>query len=271
MSGLGPGLAAVAVHTAAEADGERDLPKMFEATDTGGLPALEGLDERRQMFWILGVAHEQLGLHTMTPGEISAVLRDAYRVDLSRQRIEATLAAEGGTVARRRRNGRRVYQLMAKGRAELEAAAGSAAFIDPARGYSGLREVHTLLAEVSGDLRVCDPYTETRTLDMLAECERADSVRLLTRNVKRPDGLKQALKAFEAEHGVVVEIRKAPDGVLHDRYLIHDAGMLMFGSSLNGLGLKQSLVVALGEDVRAATLAAFEATWDRAEEFRPAV
>jgi hypothetical protein len=45
--------------------------------------------------------------------------------------------------------------------------------------------------------------------------------------------------------------------------------MLMFGTSLNGLGLKQSLVVALGQDVRGATLAAFEAAWDAATEFWP--
>jgi hypothetical protein len=43
--------------------------------------------------------------------------------------------------------------------------------------------------------------------------------------------------------------------------------MLMFGTSLNGLGLKQSFVVALGSDVRAAALAAFEATWEQSEEF----
>jgi hypothetical protein len=59
------------------------------------------------------------------------------------------------------------------------------------------------------------------------------------------------------------------DKVLHDRYAIDDNGMPMFGTSLNGLGLKQSLVVSLGEDVRLATLAAFEATWDKSAEFWP--
>lgn len=72
------------------------------------------------------------------------------------------------------------------------------------------------------------------------------------------------MKAFEREHGVELEVRKALAGVLHDRYAIDDSGMLMFGTSLNGLGLKQSFVVTLGEDLRSAALAAFEATWDTA-------
>lgn len=42
----------------------------------------------------------------------------------------------------------------------------------------------------------------------------------------------------------------AAHGVLHDRYAIHDDGMLLFGTSLNGLGLKQTFVVALGQDIR---------------------
>lgn len=246
------------------------LSDAFRAADSQHLPALRKLDERQQMFWVLRLGQEQIGLATMTPGEISTVLRDAFGTHIPRQRIEATLSAEKGTVVKRRREGRRAYQLMAKGSEELEGSTDGAMLIDPGSGYTGLRETHALLGTVEGEIRVCDPYVEARTLDMLAECSEAESIRLLTHNLKRPDGLKQVLKAFEREHGFAVEIRKAPTGVLHDRYLIHEGGMLMFGTSLNGLGLKQSLVVALGPDVRAATLASFEGTWDQAKKFWPA-
>lgn len=240
------------------------LVDAFKGADKSGLPNLAELDERLQMFWVLRAASEQLDVAAMTPAEISIVLRDAYGIDLARQRIEGTLAAEKGTVAKRKINGRRAYQLMVAGSEELDSSSSAALFIDPARGYTGLREAHAVLAALDGDLRVCDPYTDARTLDLLAECERADSIRLLTHNVKRPDGLKQSVKAFEREHGIALEVRKAPSGVLHDRYAIHEGGMLLFGTSLNGLGLKQSFVVALGEDLRSAALAAFEATWDPA-------
>lgn len=240
------------------------LVEAFRGADASALPRLVDLDDRGRMFWVLRVGQEKLDQSVMSPTEISTVLRDAYGVDLPRQRIEATLAAEKGTVVKRKVNGRRAYQLMTSGSEELDAATSAAFFIDPARGFTGLREAHSLLATLEGHLRVCDPYADARTLDMLAECEGADSIRLLTQKVQSPDGFKQSVKAFEREHGVSLDVRKAPSGVLHDRYAIHDDGMLMFGTSLNGLGLKQSFVVALGEDLRTAALAAFEATWDTA-------
>ena len=242
--------------------GNGSIVDAFQAVDRSGPPSLSELDQRRQMFWVLRAAKEQLAMPTLTPANISLVLRDVYGIDLSRQRIEATLAAEKATVARRKIAGRRAYQLMMLGSEELDSAKSAALFIDPARGYTGLREAQSLLATLEGDVRVCDPYSDARTLDMLAECERADSIRLLTHDVKKPDGFKQSTRVFEREHGVPLEVRKAPNGVIHDRYAIHSNGMLMFGTSLNGLGLKQSFVVALGEDVRTAALAAYEATWD---------
>jgi hypothetical protein len=240
----------------------RSLIDEFKAADTSGFPDLSTLDEREQMFWILGVAKDHLGRELLTPTDISTVLRDVYGIDLSRQRIEAMLSGEKKTVAKRKANGRRAYQLMLAGRQELESANTAAFFIDPARGYTGLRETQSLLAGLRGEIRVCDPYADVRTLDMLAECAAADALRLLTHNIKKIEGFKQSMRVFEREHGLRLEVRRSPDGVLHDRYLIHGAGMLMFGTSLNSLGLKQSFVVALGEDLRSAALAAFEATWD---------
>jgi hypothetical protein len=60
--------------------------------------------------------------------------------------------------------------------------------------------------------------------------------------VKQPAGFKQAIKAFVTEHGIALEVRTLRPVVLHDRFLIHDGGMLIFGTSFNGLGLKQSFV-----------------------------
>jgi hypothetical protein len=246
-----------------------DLRQAFADCDPSGLPDLAELDDRRRMLWVLRVGKEKVGRDAMTAAEIADVLRDVYGFYVPRQRVTATLDAEQGTVARRRISGRRVYQLMAAGSAELDAGGHGVTFIDPTNGYSGLRAVHATLAEVGGSLRVCDPYTDTKTLDMLGECGRPDAIRLLTRNIQRPDGLKQAAKAFEREHDVPLQVKRAPAGVLHDRYLIHDRGMLVFGTSLNGLGLKQSFVISLGSDMRAAALAAFEAMWDQSEAFWP--
>jgi hypothetical protein len=236
---------------------------LFTNAKTDGLPDPHELDDRLRAFWVLRVG-QTVGIDVMTPAEISTVLRDVYSIDVPRQRVEGILSRETGTVAKRKKAGKRAYQLMNTGTKQLDTIGTAVTFIEPTQAFTKLREVHSILGSVAGDLRVCDPYVEMRTLDMLAECEKADTIRLLTVNVKQAAGFTQAMKAFVTEHGIALDVRMLPPGVLHDRFLIHDGGMLMFGTSLNGLGLKQSFVVALGEDIRASVAATFDADWQRA-------
>jgi len=235
----------------------------FRSPGTSDLPDLAALEERHKVLWVFKLGLD-LGIEVMSPSEVSNVLRDVYGYDVPRQRVEAMLAGESGTVARRKRDKRRVYQLMAPGAEELEGARGAVVFIEPSRAFSGLRESQALLAEMTGEVRVCDPYADLKTLDMLAECASATGIRLLTHNIKSKAGFNQAVKAFAAEHGKQLDVAVAPPKVLHDRYAIHDDGMVVFGTSLNGLGTKQSFVIAMGEDIRSTVLGAFEATWQNA-------
>jgi hypothetical protein len=239
------------------------ISALFANANVDGLPDPHELDDRLRAFWALQVGQEIVGIDVMTPTEISTVLRDVYSIDLPRQRVEAILSRESGTVAKRKKNKKRAYQLMGTGSKELDKIGSAVVFIQPSQAFTQLREVHSILGSVTGEMRVCDPYVEVRTLDMLAECQNADSIQLLTVNVRQPNGFKQTMKAFATEHGIPLEVRTAPKGVLHDRYVIHDEGMLLFGTSLNGLGLKQSFVVALGEDIRTSVLATFEVDWQR--------
>ena len=117
-----------------------------------------------------------------------------------------------------------------------------------------------------GDLRVCDPYVDPQTLDLLADCKAAASIRLLTMKIDKRTAFERDVKLFNKQHGDVLDVRVVPQRVLHDRYAIHDDGMLHFGTSLNGLGLKQSFVVSVGEDLRAAALRAFDDVWSEATQ-----
>jgi len=236
---------------------------LFANAHVEELPDPHELDDRLRTFWVLRVG-QGVGMDVMTPTEIATVLRDVFGIDLPRQRAEAILSHETGTVAKRKKDRKRAYQLMGAGNKELAGIATAVTFIEPTTAYTKLREVHSLLGSVAGALRVCDPYVALRTLDMLAECQKATSIQLLTVNVDKVAGFKQAMKAFATEHGIALDVRTLPKGVLHDRFLIHDDGMLMFGTSLNGLGLKQSFVVALGEDIRASVAATFDTDWQRA-------
>ena len=103
-----------------------------------------------------------------------------------------------------------------------------------------------------------------RTLDFLAACESATAIRLLTANISKPNPFARDVAAFNREHGGKLEVRVAAQKTLHDRYIIHDDGLLLLGTSLNGLGKKQTFVVALGPDLRADVSAAFESRWQTA-------
>ncbi len=80
-------------------------------------------------------------------------------------------------------------------------------------------------------------------------------------NIGKLTAFQRDARAFNKEHGGILDVRVAPQKVLHDRYVIHDDGMALLGTSLNGLGLKQSFVVSLGEDLRSTALRAFDDVW----------
>jgi hypothetical protein len=158
---------------------------LFANAKVADLPDPHELDDRLRAFWVLRVG-QIVGMDVMTPAEVSTVLRDVYSIDVPRQRVEGILSRESGTVAKRKKNRKRAYQLMGAGSNELDGIATAVTFIEPTQAFTKLREVHAILGTVTGDLRVCDPYVEIRTLDMLAECEKANSIRLLTVNVNSP-------------------------------------------------------------------------------------
>lgn len=200
----------------------------------------------------------------MTPGEMSSVLRDAYGIVLPRQKIEGILSQEKKAVARRKQKGKRVYQIMQAGIDEVEGVASSVLLIEPTRALSSLRATEALLGTLTGAVKVCDPYVDGRTLDLLAEATGATAIDLLTMNINKENAFRRDAKAFVTQHGIQLEVRLVGQRVLHDRYVIDDTGMLLFGTSMNGLGFKQSFVVVLGEDIRASVVSTFDAYWNTA-------
>jgi hypothetical protein len=124
-----------------------------------------------------------------------------------------------------------------------------------------------ILASLKGDLKICDPYIENKTIDFIAECGSASSIRLLTSNVLKETKLRRDFAAYDKEYTSMLEIRISPNGALHDRYILHADGMLLMGTSLNGFAKKQSFLVSLGPDIRAATEAAFDRVWASATKF----
>ena len=236
----------------------------FTSLDLDGVPSLESLSgDRARCLWLLWVASSHLKQPAMTAAQMSDAFRDAFGVSLSRQRIQALLDRERQmrTVVQRKVDGKRAYQVMRAGIDEVMDASTDVLFIEPTAALSKVRQVEELLASRTGVARLCDPYVDKRTLDFLAECTGAAELRLLTANISKRTTFERDLKAFRLEHRVLIEVRISQARVLHDRYIIDDSGLLILGTSLNGLGAKQTFVVSAGPDLKDSVLQAFDQVW----------
>jgi hypothetical protein len=127
--------------------------------------------------------------------------------------------------------------------------------------------VEDIFGSLIGVVRICDPYADNRSLDILTQAGRADEIRFLTTTITRETAFRRDFSAFKNEHGNRLEIRisKYP---LHDRYLISANAVWFIGTSLNGLGRKQSFIVPLGTDFKSMALPAFDRVWNTAGVFR---
>jgi hypothetical protein len=239
----------------------------FKAANLENLPSLNAMsDDAAQVFWVLLIGRDRAEQARMTAHEIGMVLQDVYGVMVPRQRITGLLDRERRTIARRRRGRQTEYQLMDEGAQIVLRAGPDVVFIQPEQALSGIRTVESMLQSLAGEVKVCDPWIDGRTLDLLGVAVNATALRLMTTNITKPAPFARDLKAFRQQHAVPIEVRIASQKVLHDRYVIDQGGMLILGTSLNNIGAKQTFVVSTGEDVRSMASAAFDRIWRTSHE-----
>jgi hypothetical protein len=204
----------------------------------------------------------------LTPSEISDILADCCGIAIPRQRVSSILEQAGAAVARRRTGKRNRYKIMKRGLDAFAAGSAGPLLVDPQNALTHIRSIEAIFGGLRGVVRVCDPYVDNRTLDVMSCCISADEVRILSVNVQRESALRRDLAAFRQEHSVPIVIRIAPPGKHHDRYVIADQTALQFGASLNGIARKQSFIVPLGTNMRDLLIKAFDADWATSTEFK---
>jgi len=231
------------------------------------LPSVHQLDERLQVFWVLTAAKEEPALGDLTSTQVAGILQEICGIAMTRQRATAILEGSTGYVAARKRNGRKHFKIMKRGEDELFSNAVQPLYIDPEKALTGIRVVEELFGSLAGEIRICDPYFAGGTLDYIAQCARASGVRLLTENVQDSGRTRRDLAAFTREHTMPLEVRVSQPGKLHDRYILHQDGMLLIGTSIKDVGKKQSIVVRLSDSFAAEMSRAFDREWSRAAKF----
>jgi len=248
-----------------------DLVTSFAAADRSGLPDVHVLsDERLQVLWTLTLGKRIDGAGRLSAPEISEILQSGFNVVVSRQKILALLEEERGakTIARHKtRRGANRYEIMQKGIDEIIRSQSNLIFVDPYSGFEGVREVEAVFSDICGAIHICDPYVDSKTLYFLSEMPQVSQISLLTENVQNSGKLRKDLSLFNKQYGEKLEIRVAGPGLLHDRFAIHDAGILIFGNSLKDIGKKQGFVISLSKSFSGMADVFFKNAWRSAAKF----
>jgi len=188
-----------------------------------------------------------------------------YGLNIHWRTIDALLSKVKSLVARRKRSRRWEYTLLGAGKAEVTLGSDTI-LVDPSAALQATFRLHDLLAKLSGDVRICDPYLDDKTLEHLQACPKNQPLRLLTMNVKDSGPLRRLVAAAKSA-SYQLEIRVVGAAILHDRYIIDDKSLLILGTSLNGFGKKQSFVIRAGDDIRSAVMLAFDLLWAAAKSW----
>ena len=131
------------------------------------------------------------------------------------------------------------------------------------RAVQAVLNLHQFFGDLKGSVRICDPYLDLLTVQHLEVFTAATAIRLLTYNINDTPTLRLALTALGSKRRLV-EVRKPVSDILHDRYVIDDASMLILGTSLNSFGKKQCFVIKAGQDIRTILLNNFNQIWNTA-------
>jgi hypothetical protein len=240
-----------------------DLVPRFQKVDVGEYPDVHLLtDELDAALWVLMVGAEKLGLSDFTASEVSDVLTHGYLRPLTRQRAAAVLASANGLVVKKPKSSPARFVVMKTGMDRLRGKQSDVLLIDPDKAFSTAQRLDQLLGGLQGDVMLCDPYVDHKTLVHLTAVPKLSSIKLLTLNILDSAKFRQRLTAYSKEYGNL-EVRTSSTPDLHDRYLIDSSRMWLLGTSLNGIGKKQSFVVAVGTDLRQSTQQFFTGRWNQ--------
>ncbi|TCK68486.1 hypothetical protein [Acidipila rosea] len=134
-------------------------------------------------------------------------------------------------------------------------------FIGKGEVYTGMRQVQLVFQQAKGNIVIIDPWVDESMLDFIAALDPVVSVQLATQNVSKSFGAAYAKLAQQRGN---VEARSS--NAFHDRFVILDgAALYHFGSSLNHLGKKATVVSKKSDDMLARTLGEFNKYWPNAQ------
>ena len=191
---------------------------------------------------------------------ISTELRDDYGIPLHWRTIDSLLDVNRELAQRRKRQRRWEYLILSDGSGRIVDSARPITLVDPTNSLTSTLTLHSMLGRLKGEVRICDPYLDAKTIEHLDAIPDISPIKLLTKTVRESGKLRRVLAAAQVSKAAL-EVRGDLGAPLHDRYVIDSEGMLILGTSLNGFGRKQSFIVQAGPDLAETMKREFDRIW----------
>jgi hypothetical protein len=208
------------------------------------------------------VAHEE----NVTLDELYEALTEAD-ISMDRASLGKAMARAGNRVTRKNVDGATRYRLAVQGRALADEVLStgdlSLTFIDGNKPRTDRRELGDVLSDVSGAVRILDPYYGVRSLESLELLPTNCSVRFLTGKTNEGAAkLSGPLKDFKKERPKIEMRIAAKPSELHDRYVLSKDKILIIGHGLKDIGAKQSFMIVLPRTLAPDLLDTLERAFD---------
>ena len=245
---------------------QKSLVDAFKKLDVSNYPNIHKYScVADYSLWVSLLAKEKLGLSDLSAPQIQKILTEVFGIPVTTQGVRWALEHTKGRVLRKTTRSGKVFSIMQKG---IESILNqfNVLIIEPEKPYEGIRSFQSFLVELKGDIRICDPYIDTKTLDILTLIPSTCKIKLLTSTIQKEKIFRRDYNAYQTQYKNL-EIKVLPSARLHDRYIISENAIWFLGQSLNGIGKKETFLVSLGEDLKSVLLSLFKQNWNNSNSF----
>lgn len=233
----------------------KNIVAVFEELDPSIKDAVSNLKgPMLQSFAVLALTESNTEYISLSAYTIAAALVEAG-VSLSAEQITNALKKAGAQVHRTQSDGETYYRLMTDGRKRVEKFLESGPIrvmqIEAGKPITARKVLKQLLSDLSGKIRVCDPYYGVKSLDSLLLIPKTCNVQFMTGymgNKEDKAQLGREIKDFQTERSKT-ELKKYAHPVeLHDRFVMSDDTLLILGHGIKDIGNKESFAIVISAE-----------------------
>ncbi len=254
----------------------KNLTLQFKKADFSEYPDVTRYEKALDAgLWVLWVHKEKLGQENyLTAGEIRDVLRSLGASFKEIELIKAFARADK-KVDVERINNKSAYKIMRKGIDYLKSSAGGEGvavyFIEGNQPRTDRKKLEDVVTKTKGEIKIVDKFYSRESLDMIEKFAQKSKIAWLTASISRNEDetkFKSELSRFKSQYKHILIRKHAKEYELHDRYIVTDDALILFGHGLIDLGRKESFILVFKDDtakeIRSLLSARFDEKWQKA-------